>query len=61
MFFRISCIVLRKNEFSMTEMPKKIEVLKAFFKMFVKNTVDGSEKTSYDYIRFVSCYVKLGV
>jgi hypothetical protein len=38
---------LRKNKFTMTKMPKKIEGRKAFFQMFVKNTVDGGAKNGY--------------
>jgi hypothetical protein len=31
----------------MAKTPKKIEVRKAFFQMFVKNTVDGGAKNGY--------------
>jgi hypothetical protein len=34
-------------EFAMAKTPKKIEVRKAFFQMFVKNTVDGGAKNGY--------------
>jgi hypothetical protein len=34
-------------EFAMAKTPKKFEVRKAFFQMFVKNTVDGRPKNRY--------------
>jgi hypothetical protein len=34
-------------EFAMAKTPKKFEVRKAFFQMFVKNTVDGGAKNRY--------------
>jgi hypothetical protein len=37
----------REVEFAMAKTPKKIEVRKAFFQMFVKNTVDGGAKNRY--------------
>ncbi len=40
-------------------LPKTMERVSGFFKMFVKNTVDGVHKSGYDKDRNITCYAKL--